>query len=57
MADNPDITFSDFTRGEKASVAALTARMALPRANLTRLKRQVERIEQQAAQRKNGKTK
>lgn len=52
MADSPDIAFSDFTRSEKTRIAALTARMALPRANLTKLKRQVERIENQALSRK-----
>lgn len=55
MADNPDIEFGDFTRAEKRRVTALTARMMLPRANLTRLRRQVEAIEQQAARRKNSK--
>lgn len=53
MAD--DLKFSDFTRGEQATIAALTARMGLPRANLTKLRRKVERIEQQAERRKNGK--
>lgn len=53
MAD--DIKFSDFTPGEKVRVAALTARMATPRANLTRLRRQVNAIEQGALRRKNGK--
>lgn len=55
MTDNPDIEFSDFTRAEKRRITTLTARMLLPRANLTRLRRQVEAIEQQAAHRKNGK--
>ncbi|NUT31633.1 MAG: hypothetical protein HOV79_01025 [Hamadaea sp.] len=50
MADGP--AFSDFTPAEKRRVVALTARMALPRANLTRLQRQVEAIEQQAERRK-----
>jgi hypothetical protein len=51
-----DLSFSDFTRGEKASIARLTARMALPRANLTKLKRRIEGIEDQALRRKkNGK--
>ena len=53
MADGPD--FSDFTPGEKRRVVALTARMVLPRANLTKLRRQVERIEQDAIRRKNKK--
>lgn len=54
MAD--DIKFSDFTRGEKVRVAGLTARMALPRADLTKLRRKVERVENQALSRKkNGK--
>ena len=53
MADGP--YFSDFTPAEKRRVATLTARMLLPRANLTRLRRQVEAIEQQAERRKNGK--
>lgn len=47
-----DLEFSDFTRGEKAAIASLTARMALPRANLTKLKRRIERIEQDALRRK-----
>lgn len=50
-----DITFSDFTRGEKARVVGLTALMATPRANLRKLQRKVERIEQDALRRKNGK--
>lgn len=53
MAD--DLKFSDFTRSEKRRVVALTARMALPRADLRRLQRKVEAIEQQAERRKNGK--
>jgi len=53
MAD--DLKFSDFTRAEKVRIAALTARMATPRADLGRLKRKVERIEQDAIRRKNGK--
>ncbi|WP_167366254.1 DUF6257 family protein [Streptomyces caeruleatus] len=53
MAD--DIKFGDFTRAEKVRIAALTARMATPRANLTALRRKVERIEQDALRRKNGK--
>ncbi|WP_405585298.1 hypothetical protein [Streptomyces sp. NBC_01092] len=50
MTDGP--YFSDFTPAEKRRIAALTARMALPRANLTRLRSQVERIEQDALRRK-----
>lgn len=53
MAD--DLNFSDFTRGEKARIVALTARMATPRADLGKLKRKVERIEQDALSRKNKK--
>ncbi|MFG2544365.1 DUF6257 family protein [Streptomyces sp. NPDC048594] len=53
MADGPK--FSDFTPREKRRIVALTARMALPRANLTKLRREVERIERQAASRKNPK--
>lgn len=53
MADGPE--FRDFTPAEKRRITALTARMVLPRANLTRLRRQVEDIEQQALRRKNGK--
>lgn len=56
MAD--DIKFSDFTTGEKLRVAALTARMAKrglagDSVDLSDLKRKVERIERQAARRKN----
>ncbi|MGW4541590.1 DUF6257 family protein [Streptomyces chartreusis] len=50
-----DLRFSDFTAKEKRRIAAKTARMAMPRANLTRLRREVEAIEQQAERRKNGK--
>ena len=53
MANGPD--FRDFTPAEKRRIVALTARMALPRANLTALKRKVERIEQDALNRKTGK--
>lgn len=58
MAD--DITFSDFTTGEKVRVAALVARMAKrgaagPNVDLSDLKRRVERIEKTAERRKNGK--
>ncbi|GHF57851.1 DUF6257 family protein [Streptomyces griseosporeus] len=49
------LTFSDFTAGEKAAIAGLTARMALPRADLPKLQRRVEQIEQQALRRKHGK--
>ncbi|WP_199818624.1 DUF6257 family protein [Streptomyces leeuwenhoekii] len=50
MAD--EIQFSDFTPGEKASIAALVARMTLPRADLRKLQRKVEQIEKRAARRK-----
>jgi hypothetical protein len=53
MADG--IKFSDFTPGEKIRVAALTARMATPRADLRQLQRKVEAIENQALRRKNKK--
>lgn len=53
MADGP--YFSDFTPAEKRRITALTARMALPRANITKLRRQVEAIENAALRRKNGK--
>lgn len=58
MAD--DIKFSDFTTGEKARIVGLTARMAKrgmagPNVDISDLKRKVERIEKQAARRKNGK--
>ncbi|MFE5189198.1 DUF6257 family protein [Streptomyces sp. NPDC056628] len=53
MANGPE--FSDFTTAEKARVARLTARMLLPRANLTKLQRQIERIEQDAMRRKTKK--
>ncbi|MGC9538522.1 DUF6257 family protein [Streptomyces sp. UG1] len=53
MAD--DLNFSDFTPGEKVRIAALTARMTTPRADLGKLRRKVERIEQDALRRKNGK--
>ncbi len=55
MADNHDIAFSDFTRSEKANIARLTTRMLLPRADIKKLQRRVERIEQEALRRKNGK--
>ncbi|WP_185932505.1 hypothetical protein [Streptomyces sp. WAC 01325] len=50
-----DLRFRDFTPAERRRVVALTARMALPRADLRRLQRKVEAIEQQAERRKNGK--
>lgn len=50
MADGPE--FSDFTPAEKRRVVALTARMALPRADIRRLQRQVEAIERDALRRK-----
>ncbi|MEV7001131.1 DUF6257 family protein [Streptomyces sp. NPDC093982] len=59
MAD--DIRFSDFTAGEKARIALLTARMAKRGmagmdVDISDLQRKVERIEKQAARRKkNGK--
>ncbi|MFD0437025.1 hypothetical protein [Streptomyces chartreusis] len=53
MADGPN--FSDFTPAEKRRVTRLTVRMALPRANLTRLRREVEAIENEALRRKKGK--
>lgn len=58
MAD--DLNFSDFTRGGKARLIALHARMtkrslAGDTVDLSDLKRRVERIEKTAARRKNGK--
>ncbi|MEU1520435.1 DUF6257 family protein [Streptomyces sp. NPDC005811] len=55
MAD--DLTFSDFTAGEKVRVAALVARMAKrgaagPTVDLSDLKTRIERIERQALRRK-----
>ncbi|MFG3323739.1 hypothetical protein ACGF3J_37410 [Streptomyces sp. NPDC048171] len=50
MADG--VQFRDFTRAEKAQITALTARMAMPRANITKLRRRVEAIENKAASRK-----
>ncbi|MEU3546295.1 DUF6257 family protein [Streptomyces longwoodensis] len=55
MADRP--AWSDFTPGEKARVAALTARMAKrglagPGVDISDLKRRVERIENEARRRK-----
>ncbi|WP_411078527.1 DUF6257 family protein [Streptomyces sp. cmx-10-25] len=52
MADGPK--FSDFTRGEQATITALIARMALPRADIGKIKRRIEHIETQAAKRKNS---
>ncbi|WP_330265312.1 DUF6257 family protein [Streptomyces griseorubiginosus] len=58
MAD--DLTFRDFTRGEKLRLVALHARMAKrglagDTVDLSDLKRKVERIEKTAERRKNGK--
>lgn len=58
MAD--DLSFSDFTGGEKLRLVALHARMAKrgiagPTVDLSDLQRKVRRIEKQAAKRKNGK--
>ncbi|WP_329471697.1 DUF6257 family protein [Streptomyces sp. NBC_01723] len=58
MAD--DIKSSDLTFGEKARIGTLIARMAKrgmagPNVDISDLKRRVERIERQAAKRKNGK--
>lgn len=58
MAD--DLTFSDFTTGEKARIALLTARMAKrglagDTVDLSDLKRKIERIENGAIRRKNKK--
>ncbi len=50
MANGPE--FSDFTPGEKARITGLVARMVLPGSNLTKLQRQIERIEQDAMRRK-----
>ncbi|MFK0125568.1 DUF6257 family protein [Streptomyces nigra] len=47
--------FSDFTPGEKARITGLVARMALPGSNLTKLRRKIERIEQDAMRRKTKK--
>ncbi|MFF3911555.1 DUF6257 family protein [Streptomyces sp. NPDC001848] len=57
MAD--DITFSDFTLGEKARIAGLIARAAKrgaagPNVDISDLKRRIERIENTARRRKNG---
>lgn len=58
MAD--DLSFSDFTRGEKLRLVALHARMAKrgiagPTVDLSDLQNKVRRIEKQAEKRKNGK--
>jgi hypothetical protein len=58
MAD--DLSFSDFTGGEKVRLVALHARMAKrglagDTVDLSDLKRRVERIEKTAERRKNGK--
>ena len=58
MAEN--ITSSDLTFGEKARIASLVARMAKrgmagPNVDISDLKRKIQRIERQAARRKNGK--
>ncbi len=52
-----DLTFSDFTAGEKVRITALTARMAKrglagPAVDLSDLKARIERIERQALRRK-----
>ncbi|WP_181446517.1 DUF6257 family protein [Streptomyces sp. NTH33] len=52
-----DITFRDFTAGEKARIAVLTARMAKrglagDRVDLRDLQRRIERIEDAARRRK-----
>jgi hypothetical protein len=57
------LSFSDFTAGEKVRIAALTARMAkrgladdgTDRVDTSDLKRRIERIEEQALRRKQGK--
>lgn len=61
MAD--DLTFTDFTAGEKVRIAALVARMAKRgladdgsgRVDLSDLQRRVERIESAARRRKDKK--
>ncbi|MFJ4692831.1 DUF6257 family protein [Streptomyces sp. NPDC088766] len=58
-----DLTFSDFTTGEKLRVATLTARIAkrgladdgTDRVDTSDLKRRIERIERDALRRKHGK--
>lgn len=56
MADGP--AFSDFTLGEKARIAALTARMAKrglagDAVDISDLQRRIEQIENTARKRKN----
>lgn len=55
----PDIRWSDFSAGEKARIAILTARAAkrglAPGADISDLKRRIERVEKQALKRKNKK--
>lgn len=58
MAD--DLSFRDFTRGEKVRIVALHARMAKrglagDTVDLSDLQKRVERIEKTAERRKNGK--
>ena len=58
MAD--DLSFSDFTRGEKAQLVLLHARMAKrgiagPTVDLSDLQNKVRRIEKTAERRKNKK--
>lgn len=58
-----DLTFADFTTGEKVRIAALTARMAKRgladdgsgRVDTSDLKARIERIEAAALRRKHGK--
>lgn len=57
MARNTDLSFSDFTAGEKARIVALHARMskrglAGDGVDISDLQRRVERIEKQALKRK-----
>lgn len=57
MARNTDLSFSDFTAGEKARIVALTARaakrgLAGDGVDISDLTRRIERIERQAARRK-----
>lgn len=63
MPKPSDLTFSDFTTGEKLRIAGLHARMAkrgladdgTDRVDLSDLQRKVERIEKTALRRKNKK--
>ncbi|WP_167364448.1 DUF6257 family protein [Streptomyces regalis] len=57
MADNSaDLKFSDFSTSERIRIAGLVARMGTPRADIGKLRRKVERIENEALRRKkNGK--